>query len=817
MYFNSASIFIQLFLIMIKSYLKSALRNLWKNKFFSAINIVGLSIGLAACIVIMLFVFYEKSFDNFHSKNIYRLSEVQKFPGMVATQKVALSMAPMGPALKNDYPEVKNFARVKWVNKYQLTNASKKLFLPQALFADSTFLEIFDFPLLKGDKRTALEQPNSVILTQQTAQKLFGNEEAIGKTITHYATDTISFVVTGIMADIPQHSQLQFDCLFSFSSMYKKWTTRMNSWGGNWLNTYVELAPGSDIATFERKMPAFLKTHITREDGWKHYELFFTPLKEVHASTTDVGLDYLNYQKFDKQSTNLFSIIALVVLVIACVNFMNLTTARSSERSKEVGIRKAVGAQRNQLAAQFLGETILLSLLALVLAIGMVKLCLPYINQLSQRNLSLSFFSNPLFLAGLVALSIVVGLLSGLYPAVFLSSFQPVKVLKGIIASGTGKAGLRNTLVVGQFTSAVFLMIATVFIVKQLRYMQHRDPGFSREQIVTIPLDQVTSKKYDLLKQELLGNTLINGVTGAQDVLGSHLDQSGIEYQPANGPLRELAVSNMIVDKDFLHLYNIQLATGKNFSADATGYGKEYIINEALAKELLKDEPKASYASLIGRHFGFDSLGTITGIAKDFNFNSMHHKVETMFMFNVKEWGYSQLSVKINPGKTEQALAFIQSKWAAAFSDYPFEYEFVDDHFNEVYRADKQVSQVISILAGLAIFISSLGLLGLASYSAEKRVKEIGVRKVLGASVNSIVFLLSSHFLKLVLIANIIAWPLAWYTMHQWLNNFAFRIHIEWYVFVLVAFLSVLIALFTISFQAIKAAIANPIKSLRSE
>jgi len=801
---------------MIKSYFKSALRNLWKSKFFSAINIIGLSIGIATCIMIMLFVVYEKSFDNMHTKNIYRLSEVQKFPGMVASQKVALSMAPMGPNLKNEYPEIKNYTRVKWTNKFQVSNQDEKLFLPQVLFTDSTFFDIFDFELIKGNRHTALLEPNSVVLTQATAQKLFGNQDPMGKTITHYGGDTLTFAVTGIMANVPQNSQMQFDGLFSLNTMRQKWVDRMNSWGGNWLNTYVELAPGTNIKSLEAKMPAFLKKHI-KGDGWKQYELFYTALRNVHAATNDVGLDYLNYQKFDRQSTNLFSLIAIVVLVIACINFMNLTTARSAERSKEVGIRKSIGAHRNQLAAQFLGETVLLSLLALVLAVGMVKLCLPYVNQLSQRNLELSLLGNPVLFLGLLGLAVLVGVISGLYPAVFLSSFQPVKVLKGTVITGPNKAGLRNALVVGQFSSAVFLMIATVFVVKQLRFMQQRDPGFTREQIVTIPLNGVTNKQYEVLKQQLTGNTLVADVTGAQDVLGSHLDQSGVGYKPKNGPIRELASTQLIVDNNFLKLYDIKMAAGKNFSPGTSGYGREYIVNEALAKELLKDEPKAPYTDLIGRQFGYDSLGIIRGVVKDFNFNSMHHKIETMFIFNVKEWGYSQMSVKINPGKTEQALTFIKSKWAAVVPDRPMEYEFVDDHFNEVYRADNQVSQVVSILAGLAIFISSLGLLGLASYSAEKRIKEIGVRKVLGASVNNIVFLLSGHFLKLVILANIVAWPLAWYAMHKWLNNFAYRINIDWYVFALVALASILIALVTISLQSVKAAVANPVKSLRAD
>jgi putative ABC transport system permease protein len=798
---------------MIKNYFKTAWRNLWKNKVSSVINIVGLAIGMAACIVIILFVSYEKSFDNFHSKNIYRLNEVQKFPGMVASQKVALSMYPMGPALKNEFPEIKNFTRVKWDTKYQITSGEKRIFLPQVFAVDSTFLKVFDFQLIKGNKETALEKPNSVLITQQTAEKLFGNTDPMGKVITHYGGDTVKFAVTGVLANVPQNSQLQFDAVYSFSSIYKPW---MNSWGGNWLNTYFELAPGTNTVALEKQFPRFLKKYMTKE-GASFYELFVLPLKAVHANSADIGLDYINFQKFDKSSTNLFGIIAFIVLIIACINFMNLSTARSSERAKEVGIRKSIGANRPQLALQFLGETILLSLLALVLSVAIVELTLPYVNNLSQRQITLPLFSNPLIIVIMLGSTILVGVLSGIYPAVFLSSFQPAKVLKGSVESGKNKGRLRNMLVVGQFTSAVFLMIATVFVLKQLDFMQKKDPGFNREQIVTIPLDNITSRKFDILKQQLSGNTLIAGVTGAQDVLGSHLDQSGVEFKYGGGPLRKLASTRLIVDHDYLSLYKIQLVAGKNFSSEKAANGREYIINEALAKELLKDYPKATTESLIGKHFGFDSVGVITGIAKNFNFNSMHYKVETMFMFNQKNWGYSNASVKIKPGKTAEALSSIKATWKSIYPDFPFEYQFLDEHFQEVYRADNQVSKIVSILAALAIIISCLGLFGLASFSAEKRVKEIGVRKVLGASVQSVVLLLSGHFIKLVFIANLIAWPLAWYVMHRWLQDFAYRINITWGTFAFVAFISVLIALLTISFQSVKAAIANPVKSLRSE
>ncbi|MGC4035869.1 MAG: ABC transporter permease [Chitinophagaceae bacterium] len=799
---------------MIKNYFKIAFRNLWKNKVYSAINIAGLAIGIAACIMIMLFVLYERSFDNLHTKNIYRLNEVQKFEGMVASQKVGLSMFPMGPTMKNEFPEIKNFTRVRWRDKYQMTYAEKRVFLPHTFFVDSTFLQLFDYQLVKGDRKTVLEKPHSAVLTEETASKLFGNQDPIGKTITHYATDTTSFVVTGVMKNVPQNSQQQFDALFSFSTIIN--ADMMNNWGGNWLDTYFELAPNTNVAALEKKFPAYLKKYITGYDGWKFYELFLLPLKEIHAGATDIGLDYLNYQKFDKKYTNIFFIIGLIVLLIACINFMNLSTARSAERAKEVGIRKTIGARRWQLSSQFICESVVLSLIALLLAVGMVKLLLPFVNNLSQRQLEFPFFTNGITFLAVVSGSILIGILAGLYPAAYLSSFIPVKVLKGSINKGHNKSLLRNVLVVAQFSCAIFLMIGTIFAVKQLNFMQDRDPGFARDQVVTIPLDGITYRKYELVKQELLANSLVSSVTASQDQLGSHLDQTGVQFI-GDGPRRDLTSTLLVVDHDYLNLYKIALLTGKNFSSEPSGNGKEYIINEALAKELLKDKPKAPVESLLGKNFGFDSAGTIVGIAKNFNFNSLHYKIETLFLFNQKEWGFSTMSVKINGGKTSNALSFIESVWQKNYPDHPFEYQFLDDHFADVYRADTQVSSVVAVLAGLAIVISCLGLFGLASYSAERRIKEVGIRKVLGASVQNITTMLSKDFLKYVLVATLIAWPLAWFAVNRWLQDYAYRIPISWWVFVLAGAMACLIALVTISFQAIKAATANPVKSLRTE
>jgi putative ABC transport system permease protein len=656
---------------MLRNYFITALRNLRRHKLYSAINIVGLATGMAACIVIMLFVYYERSFDSMQTKNIYRLNEVQKFPGMVASQKVALSMFPMGPTLKEDFPEVLNYTRVRWGNQYQMTFGEKRVYLQQIYFVDTAFLRMFEFPLLKGNRQTALQKPNSAVLTASGARKLFGDQDPIGKTITHYADDTLSFTVTGVLADVPDNSQFQFDALFSFNTVYRpNW---MNNWGGNWLNTYLELAPNTSVAGMEKKFPAYLKKHMTGDnEGWKFYELFLLPFKDVHSHAADIGLDYINFQKFDQKYTGIFLVIALIVLLIACINFMNLSTARSAERAREVGIRKSIGAQRFQLGFQFLGETVLLSLIALCIAMVFVFLTLPYIENLSQRKLQPLLWQHPGLLIAIVLGTVCVGLISGLYPAVYLSSFQASKVLKGSVQTGNKKANFRNILVVGQFVSAIFLIIATIFVFRQFHYMQHQDPGFVRDQVVTIPLDGVTSRKYDLLKEELLKNSLVSGVTAAQDQLGSHLDQSGIEFR-GDGPLRNLTSTRLIVDPDYLSLYHLKLAYGRNFSDEKQANGKEYIINEALAKELLKDNPKMQTSSLLGKHFGFDSLGYIVGIAKDFNFNSLHYKIETMFLFNQKEWGFNTVSVKINGNKAADAVAFIQSTRKSIFTDHPFE------------------------------------------------------------------------------------------------------------------------------------------------
>ncbi|RPD41374.1 ABC transporter permease [Chitinophaga barathri] len=801
---------------MLTNYLKIAWRNLLKNKTFSIINIIGLAIGMATCIMILLFVSYEKNFDGMHKKNIYRLCEVQKPEGLVAPQNVALSMYPMATALKLEYPEVKNFVRINDGQDLGLTYKDKHLYLKKMNWVDSTFFQIFDFPLLEGDRNSALMKPGSMVITTETAKKLFGNENPMGKTVTRYPGDTVALTITGVM-EMPANSHLQFEALISMSTVYNpRWE---QNWGGNWLVTYLELDEKANIAGLESKFPAFCRKYLAEEDRWKNYELFLQPLADVHAASNTITHDYNNFQKFDRRYTYIFSFIAILILVIACINFVNLSTARSAERAREVGIRKSMGAHRSQLAWQFMGESVMLSLIALVFAVAIVKISLPWVNDFAGRPLSLPIFSNFILLIGIITGTVLVGILAGLYPAGYLSSFQPVKVLKGSVMTGKNKSLLRNALVIGQFTGAVFLIIATVFALKQLKYMQTKDRGFNGDQVLLVPLDNEANTNYAAMKQELLGSSLISGVSGSQQRLGNNLHQTSVVYH-GEGPARELVTSQVVVDKDFMSLYKIPMAAGSNFSKEITASnGREYIINETLARELLKNERMGgSLESLVGKMFGFmgmDSTGRIVGVARDFNFNSLHHKIETLLMLNQSEWGFSEMSVRISGGRTKEAVALVESVWKKHVTKHPFTYSFLDEHFAQIYRSDSQVSSIVTILAVLAIIVSCLGLFGLASYSAERRVKEIGIRKVLGATVENIVTMLSKDFVKLVIIANLIAWPIAFFAVRLWLQDFAYRVDISWWIFAAAGIIAIFIALFTVSFQALRAARSNPMQSLK--
>jgi len=798
---------------MIKNYLTIALRNLRRHQVYSLINVLSLAIGMAACLVIFIFITDELSFDAFHQKKeqIYRLDEVQSFPGM-SPQNVALSMPGMGPNLLNEMPEVVDFTRF-WVREDLLYEREDlQLVINRSVMVDSTFLKIFDFELLQGNPGTLLDNPNSIVLTETTANKLFGEDDALGQQI---AIGDESFEITGVLANVPENSHLQFETLISMSTVTRERPEFNDRWGSNFMVTYLVLAPQTDIEQLESKFPAFLRSHMD-EEGASFYELFLQPLSDVHLGSMDIEHDYQNYRKFDGSYIRTFSILAFFVLVIASINFMNLSVARSTNRSKEVGIRKSVGALKKQLVGQFLGESVLLTLIALVLSLIIAATFIPYINAISNRSLTLlTVFNHIEVIVGVLIVACIVGVLSGSYPALFLSSFQPAKVLKGKTESMNRKSLLRSGLVVVQFATAIALIVGTILATQQLNFMKSKDIGFNKEQMMLIPMSNEANEQYETLRNELLTHPGVVGVTASGQRIGNNFHQTGGKVK-TDTSIHELTISQVNVDYDYLDVYGIQLKEGRAFSREyTTDAGFSFIINESLAQELGLEDP-------IGAQFGFgwydnDTLGTIVGVTHDFNYNSLHHSVNTLAIHVHPEWGFSELSVKVRPDNLMATIQDIQGTWETLVPNRPFDYSFLDEHFEELYQTDEQMSKVVSIIAGLAVIIACLGLFGLASIATEQRIKEIGIRKVLGASLVQLLTVLSRNFIGLILIAFLISVPITYYLLQGWLEDFAFRINIGWWVFIFAGFLSLLVALITVSFQTTRAALANPVDSLRSE
>ena len=795
---------------MFNNYIKIAFRNLVNHKVYTSINILGFAVGLAACLLIYQFISYEFSFDRFHSKGeqIYRLNEIQSFGG-IEPQHVALSMYPMGPTMKDDFPEVINFTRVATgptLLQYQET----RIMLDEAIRVDPAFFEMFDFQLIYGDRNTLLNKTNSAVLTESSALKLFNSTDVIGKTV---LVRDKAFEVTGIMQNVPQNSHLQFDVIYNFEPENDElW---MDNWGGNWLVTYLQLAPNADVNALNSKFKPYLERHIG-PGATDYYELYLQQLFDVHLGSANVTHDYRNWKKFDRTYNYIFGILAIFVLAIASINFMNLSTARAANRAKEVGIRKTIGAFRSQLIRQFLGESLIFSLISLCLAVAIAELCLPQLNSIIDRELTISVLTKPDLMASLLAVTVLAGLLSGIYPAIFLSSFKPVKVLKGsagVNITDTGKQSpLRNILVVSQFTIAIVFIIGTILTIQQLNFMRAKNPGFNREQVLLIDMNTTANKKYDVLKREFRNLGGVKDVTGSMQRLGNNIHQMGIRIATVDS-LTGMSPSQLSVDYNYLSFYEIELAEGRAFSEEySTERQSAFIINETLAEKLGWDSPLGKSLRLGGD----DSLGTIIGVVKDFNFNSMHHKIESLVL-NVRDWGYSEMSVKVLPENMTETIAALQQKWNRIVPDHPFQYSFLDEHFEQLYRSDKQVTEIVGIIAALAIFIACLGLFGLSTIITKQRTKEISIRKVLGASVPSLCLMLSKHFVLLTGIANLIAWPLAYVILSRWLENFAYRVEINWWIFAIAGTAVLVISLITVSWQAIKAALANPVKSLRYE
>ncbi len=803
-------------LVMYKNYFKIAFRNLIKYKGYSFINITGLALGMAACLLILLFVNNELSFDGFHEKkaNIYRLDEVQSF-GAVSDQKVALSMYPMGPNIMADYPEVVNFTRYWTSGRTLVEYNNRQVYMENLVRVDTSFFQMFDFKLIDGNKANVFQEDTDILISETLAKRIFGDENPLGQLVKNSDGNLVK--VSGVFEDVPENSHLQFDALISTAI----WDTegRQNGWGSNYLNTYLQMAPNVDPAVLEAKFDDFL-VKFMGEDILDLYALFLQPLSDVHLGSMDITHDYNNYNKFARSSVNIFMILAFFVLLIASINFMNLSTARATTRSREVGVRKSVGALKGQITGQFMLESILLTLFALILAFGLCALAIRPLNGIIERDLSLALYLQPLNLIWVLATTVLIGFLSGVYPALIMSGFNTVTALKGS-ASQASKSIFGNTLVVFQFAIAIAIIIGTVVAIDQLNFMHNLNLGFEKENVVSIEMYNDTNAKYDLLRSELNNLPNVSGVTGTSQRLGNNLHQTSVQYR-ADTAMIQGASSFVVVESNFFDFYKMEILEGRGLSDEfsADGAGLSFVVNETLAKEL-----GANNRSVIGTpiHFGgVDTLGRVVGIVKDFNYNKLSLKVEPLFMSNqingnVGFGGWSEINVKIKQGRTKESLEEIEGVWSELFPNRPFEYKFLDEHIEEMYRSEQQLTKVISILSILSIIIASLGLFGLASFTVRQRLKEMGIRKVLGASVQQIVLMLSRKFTFLVLIAFVIAAPITFYVMNNWLSTYAFKISIGLGVFILVGLGSWLTAILTVSFQSLRVAKSNPVETLRIE
>jgi putative ABC transport system permease protein len=799
---------------MIRNYLAIARRNIAQNPLYTFINLFSLAIGLAASVAIYLFVTDEQSFDAFNKQkdSVYRLDEVQNFTG-TTIQKVALSMSGMGPAMQTDFPEVSDFTRYWSRGGTVVKKEEEQLLVDNIAAVDSTFLKIFDYELLTGNRATALNEPNSILLTEKTARKIFKDPaKAMNNTLTLRDAE---YKVTGLLKNIPENSHLQFDGLISMSTYTRKDSTFNNRWGGNFLNTYFVLHPGTDINRLETKFPDFMVRHTGEKDINQYYTLFLQPLADVHLGSTDIEHDYNNYRKFNGAYLDVFTIIGIFILLIASVNFMNLTTARASHRWKEIGVRKTVGALKRQLFGQFIFESTLLSLLALVLAGLFDLIFIPLLNQAIGRQLTMaSFLVHPWHLLAAFGTTLLLGVLTGIYPSFYMTSFNLSRVLKGGSKS-EGRSVFRSSLVVLQFGLAMAMIVSTFIVVQQLDFMKNGDLGFDKDQIMLIGMNKEVNEKFEGLKTEWLRSSYIQGVTASGQRIGNNFHQWGFKIKGDTG-IVQFTPSNVNVEYDYFNVYGIKILEGRGFSKSVkTDNGMAFVINESMAKSLRLKEPVGTRAG--HNWYKDDSLGTIIGVAKDFNFNSMHHKINTLSLVCHPDWGYDEISIKVDAAHMKEAIAAVKEEWDKNITTYPFNYSFLDEHFDTLYRSDQQLSSVVTIMAGLAILISCMGLFGLAAITTERKTKEIGIRKALGATASQITLMLSGNFARLIFVAFLVSSPATYFLLSGWLQHFAYRIGINPLLFLAGGLVALVVALTTISYHALKSARSNPVVALRYE
>jgi ABC-type antimicrobial peptide transport system, permease component len=779
-----------------------------KSKAFSFINILGLTVGLTASFLIFLYIRFEVSYDAFHAKadRIYRIVADIKTPTETINSNKPAWAVPSN--LKDEFGEVEAFAR--FTNADFPARKGDVVFQEDECgFADSTFFSVFDFTLIAGDRKTALKAPFSIVLTESAAKKYFGTEDPMGQTLL-IAREEFPVKVTGVMADMPENTRFKTDMLLSMSTLTQKLNEGLDEqWGNYGAEAFVLLRPGADADRLEGKLPDFLEKRNGSEmkQSQMFVTLFLEPLKDVYLYSTRDGSATGKIKNI-----YIFSMVAVFILLIAAFNFINLTTARSAERAKEVGIRKVVGAARPQLVRQFLGDSVLLCMIAFVFALALSIAVLPLFNQLAGKTISPGIFSGFRYVGVLFAAALGVGLLAGIYPALVLSGFRPVSVLKGRFSAGNRGIVLRKTLVIVQFTVSIALIFGTIIVYRQMQYMRNQNLGFSKERTVVIDTKGVSTK--EAFKQSLAGMSSVKATAMSGSVPGGGNPGAYSEIENTSGDLQIANLDLYFVDFDYLDLYEIEVVAGRGFSRDfATDSTQAMVMNEAAVKMFGYDNPEDA----IGKRFKqWGREGQIIGVVKDFHFRGLQDKIAPLTL-RIEPGSWELVSAKLSTADMVGTMDAIEKAWKAAAPNQPFTYFFLDEYFNRQYRSEEQFGRLFLNFAILAIFISCLGLFGLASYSTSQRVKEIGIRKVLGASVSGIVQMLSSDFVRLVVIAIFVALPAAWWFMHRWLNDFAYHVSVEWWVFAVAALTAVAIALATVSWQAFRAAGANPVDSLRDE
>ncbi|HLA69589.1 MAG TPA: ABC transporter permease [Bacteroidota bacterium] len=805
---------------MFSNYLKIAIRNLFKHKGYSFINVFGLTLGMACCILIMLYVQDELSYDRYHTKanRIYRVSRQWMNQDGGISLHLGHIAPPFGPLLRNDFPaSVLEVARFLRPGTSLVSYGDHHFQESRFFFADSAVFSIFSWELTGGDPMTALAGPNSVVISESTAKKYFGGEDAMGKVLR--LNQQADLKVTGVMKDVPRNSHFQADFLCSFISFENAVGAQnlVRNWGSNNFATYILVPETFDPTAFVAQLPAFLDKHMGAAPNGNlpsaGTQLNLWPLTSIHLFS---HLDSEVEPNSDVTYIYVYSAVALFVLLIACFNFMNLSTAHASRRAKEVGIRKVLGAYKQLLVRQFLGESILLSFIALVFALGVVHLTLPWFNVFVEKALAVNYAGNWLGLFALGSIAVIVGVIAGAYPAFFLSAFQPASVLKGETARGKAGLRFRSVLVVSQFAISITLIVSMGIVYDQLEFLRKKNLGFDKEMVVFLPARGQIREQFVALRDQLLSQPGITDVTISSRVPSGRLLDSQGGTAEVRGEMQQITtrIADIHVDHNFMKTYRVPFAAGRDFDVKLASDSTEaFVLNEASIAGI--GWPSAEEA--IGKRFQYGGrTGKVIGVVRDFHFESLHQKIAPI-VFLINPGRFNVVSVRIAAGHAERVLSILKDRWQLLRPNYPFIPQFVGDQFNRQYESEERLGQVFGIFSGLAVVIACLGLLGLASFVAERRTKEIGVRKVLGASAGNIVFQLTKQFALLVLIANLVAWPLAYSIMTWWLNGFAYKTSIGLMTFFLAGVLALLVAFLTISFQAIRAAMTNPVKALRYE